>query len=122
MKKYQGYILGKQLTADPVQYTFRAYYVPVEIRDGVRVVSGEAIDITDRTNYDFCAVHAMLFEEAKGDDRCFQDLATGIQVPDGWELLAEYPLPDDYVPESLEVIQEGEERARQHLRERGIID
>lgn len=111
--KYQYYVLVKPATAAEPAPTFRIYYVPVEDRDGKRVQCGTPVCLSDR--YDF--VDAMLdIGEFDGWDADESDLAD-IAVPDGWELAAQFPLPDDYVPESKEVIDEGLHRAREYLRQ-----
>lgn len=112
--KYQQYIIGKCITEEPPNWDLRVFYVQVEERDGKRVVCGEPIEIKDR--YDDPGVEVIEYE---GWDKPAEWLAY-IVPPSGWQLLAQFPLPDNYVPESNEVREESRRRAVEHLRKLGV--
>jgi len=119
--KYQYYVLGRCISKQPIEWEWRARYVPVEERDGKRVVCGQHIDISHLEGADQCMSYAYEFDE-NDDAECSLSLerAVGIEVPDGWQLMADFPLPDNYVPESMEVRGESRQRAIEHLRKLGV--
>lgn len=121
--KYQYIIMGQQ--SDDGSTSFRAGYVPVEERDGKRVACGQLIDITHIADEGQLMSYAGEFLD-NDDPGCSLSLerAVGIEVPPGWTLMGDFPLPDDYVPESAEVFEEGERRdfeeMREFLRQKGV--
>lgn len=117
MKKYQGYIVHKQTREHPKECEFRKFYVQVEQRDGNWVACGKPIDITHLSHHFDMGMTAYAIDKY-GEEEGMIDAIP----PEGFTVIARYWLPDNYVPESLEVVREREERATQHLRERGIID
>ena len=117
MKKYQGYIVHKQTREHPKEGEFREFYVQVEQRDGKWVACGKPIDITHLTHHFDMGMNAYAIDKYGEEEGMIEAIP-----PEGFTVIARFWLPDNYVPESLEVIREGDERARQHLRERGIID
>lgn len=114
MKKYQEYIIGKCITQDPPSWDFRVFYVQVEERDGRRVVCGEPIELTGR-----CEEPGLTVDEYEEWEQPAELLAD-IIPPEGWQLMAQFPLPDNYVPESMEVRGESRQRAIEHLRKLGV--
>lgn len=108
--KYQQYIIGKCITEEPPNWDLRVFYVQVEERDGKRVVCGKPIE------QPYYADDAGTFIiELEGCDQCPTTLAD-IVPPDGWQLMAQCPLEDNYVPESEEVREEQRKQARAFLK------
>jgi hypothetical protein len=105
MKKYQEYIIGRCITEQPPEWEFKVFYVQVEERDGKRVVCGTPIDITALS--DDAAVSVIEHEGCDTDPSTLAD----ITPPEGWQLMAQHPLPDGYVPESAEVREEHQRRS-----------
>lgn len=116
--KYQYYVIGKQGGDPPAYAAVRAFYVPIEVTDGKRVPCGPPIELTSRTSTFDLMLDA---EEFEVWDACPTELAD-ITPPEGWELVAQFPLPDDYVPESTEVQEEAERRSRQFFKDMGLFN
>lgn len=114
MKKYQEYIIGRCITEQPPEWEFKVFYVQVEERDGKRVVCGTPIDIT---HLDADPLLGMAAEE---ECPTAPELMADITAPDGWQVMSQYPLPDNYVPESKEVFEEHGRRAVEHLKAMGL--
>jgi hypothetical protein len=114
MKKYQEYIVGRCITEKPPEWEFKVFYVQVEERDGKRVVCGKPIDITHLDAEPLLGIAA---EEAAPTS---PEMLADITPPDGWQVMAQYPLPDNYVPESQEVFDEHGRRAIEKLRSMGL--
>ncbi len=109
--KYQQIIMAKRVSPDLTE--FRQFYAPVEERNGRWVVSGPLREETDRTTQGSILIGLSAYEETGSEPDC--DLSS-IQAPPGWDVVASMWLPDDYVPESAEVREEGEKRAKDYLR------
>ena len=108
--KYQQYIIGKCITEEPPNWDLRVFYVQVEERDGKRVVCGTPIE------QPYHAPDAGVFIYAiEGSDQCPTTLAD-IVPPEGWQLMAQCPLEDNYVPASEEVREAERKEAREFLR------
>lgn len=115
MKKYQHCVFSKRISDDPPNTAFIACYYPVEIRDGKRVVCGEGIGLPYEDES-----QSMSYADEFRIHGPTEEMAEGIVPPDGWEIAAQFPLPDGFVPESQEVAEELQKRARDYLRSRGI--
>lgn len=93
---------------------FRQFYVPVEERDGTWVTCGPMREETDRVTQGSIVVGLSAYEGSEMEPAGpLEDIA----APDGWRVVARMWLPDDYVPPSAEVLEEGYRRARAYLRE-----
>lgn len=112
--KYQQYIIGKCITEEPPNWDLRVFYVQVAERDGKRVVCGKPIE----QPYHEADAGTWIIEY-EGSDICPTQLAN-ITPPATWQLLAQFPLPDNYVPESQEVRDEHKRRAIEHLKKMGV--
>lgn len=92
---------------------FRQFYVPVEERDGTWVTCGPMREETDRYTQGSIFAEVCAYEGSGIDPAGpLEDIATS----DGWQVVARMWLPDDYVPPSAEVLEEGYRRARAYLR------
>ena len=93
---------------------FRQFYVPVEERDGTWVTCGPMREETDRVTQGsiFCGL-----AEYEGSEMEPAGPLEDIAAPHGWQVVARMWLPDDYVPPSAEVLEEGYRRARAYLQE-----
>jgi hypothetical protein len=91
----------------------RCYTVPVQL-DGVRYkISGEP---TACAWADEETAFTLMEEYLDGPNPSHAD----VPVPDGWELVGSAILPDNFVPPSREVKEEGERRAMDFLRKKGF--
>jgi|GEM_PF-4305136 len=108
--KYQQIIMAKRI--GPEDTEFRQFYVPVEERDGKWMPCGAMREEHVSQASMFGSVDEY---EHGGGESCgaLADLA----APDGWFVASRLWLPDNYVPPSAEVLEEGERRARKHLKE-----
>jgi hypothetical protein len=106
--KYQQIIMAQRV--GPQDTEFRQFYVPVEDRDGRWLPCGKMRE-------EHVSPGAMLTGvseyECGGNDTCgpLED----IPAIEGWKVVARLWLPDDYVPPSAEVLEEGLRRAREYL-------
>jgi hypothetical protein len=114
MKKYQEYIVGRCITEQPPEWEFKVFYVQVEERDGKRVVCGTPIDIT---HLDADPLLGIVAEELGTTS---PDKLANVSPPEGWQVMSQYPLPDNYVPPSVEVFEEHGRRAMEHLKAMGL--
>jgi hypothetical protein len=108
--KYQQIIMVRRI--GPQDSEFRQFYVPVEDRDGRWMPCGEL-------RQEHVSQQSMLGSvgeyEHGGGDTCGP--LDDIPHIDGWSPVSRLWLPDDYVPPSAEVLEEGERRARKYLKE-----
>lgn len=94
-------------------HAFRQFYVPVDDSGGMPVPCGPMREETSRLSQGDIAVAASEYEGDDGGD----PIPKGYQAPDGWRIVAVLPLPDNYVPASAEVREEGQRRAAEYLKE-----
>jgi hypothetical protein len=92
---------------DPV-HGMRLMDIPVEWRAGTFIPTGELQDRPAR-QADLLAM--------RDEPDCDSDPLPPIDLPAGWTLLARFWQPSRYVPQSAEVREEGERRARAYLKE-----
>jgi len=109
--KYHQIIMAKRVAPDATD--FRQFYVPVEERDGTWVPCGPMREETDRYTQGSIFAGVCAYEGSGIDPAGPLD---GVPAPDGWRVVARMWLPDDYVPPSAEVLEEGYRRARAYLR------
>jgi hypothetical protein len=110
--KYHQIIMAKRVAPDATE--FRQFYVPVEERDGTWVPCGPMREETDRVTQGsiFAGVAA---SECSGADNAGP--LDAIEAPVGWTVISRDWLPDNYVPQSAEVTEEGRRRAAEYLKE-----
>jgi hypothetical protein len=113
--KYQEIIVGRQPAAD--EYNFRRFAMPVSVQDGRWLPSGPMREETHRFTKMAMMLSAAEYDEATSDCGSLAD----IDAADRWEVFARLWLPDDYVPESDEVMRHSEREAIKHALERGLI-
>jgi hypothetical protein len=112
--KYQTYTITKD--PESVHYaTYRIFSLPVHHVDGRWVPAGEAFEETHlwpafdvAFEVDSDRIHGQRDNPGPLDD---------IPAPPGWTVVRRAWLPDNYVPPSAEVREEGERRARAYLKE-----
>lgn len=91
--------------------TLKQFYAPVEQRDGRWMQCGSLVP----ERGDQMDIAMALQEYAPGDEDLCGPLADIVALP-GYRVEARLWLPDNYVPESEEVREEGLRRAAEHLR------
>jgi hypothetical protein len=112
--KYQQIVFSREF--GPGEHEFRQFYVPVEECDGLMLPCGPMREETHMlTQLEIFL--ALVDYQGEGEGEPIPD---GTPTLPGWEPAAVLPLPDDYVPESLEVREEGRQRAIQHLKDLGV--
>lgn len=94
-------------------FTVRCYTVPVKLEGVKYQLDGEPSECTWA---DADRVFTLMEEYLNGPNQSHAD----VPVPDGWELMGCAVLPDGYVPPSQEVKEEGERRAMDFLRKKGL--
>jgi hypothetical protein len=115
--KYQQ-ILLMRLRNDGSGYDYRQLAAPVSLQYGKWMPCGECLDETPRLSQGEIAMGVAEYEECmeSGDvPECgeLHDFPTD----DEWLVAARFWLPDDYVPESQEVIDERNRRVADKLRD-----
>ena len=106
--KYQLAVFGKRVSPDLTR--FQQVYFPVDQRDGAWVPCGPLRPDPGVLDEGDMFMNAAAYLDGTGRD-CgpLED----ITPPEGWTVEARLWLPDDYVPPSQEVLEEGESRARE---------
>lgn len=112
--KYQEIIMGQRPSPD--EYHFRRFAVPVSMQDGRWLPAGPMREETHRYPKGMLMLAAADYESAPTDCGPLSD----IPAPDGWEVIARLWLPDNYVPESDEVLDHGDREALRYMAERGL--
>ena len=107
--KYQCIIMGGN--TPETKDTLRQFYVPVEDRDGRWLPCGVMVE--EKIPQMDIFVTATEYLDAD-ESECGP--LSDITPPPGYEVQARLWLPDNYVPESSEVREEGLKRAREHMR------
>lgn len=107
--KYQQIIMAKRVSPDLTE--LRQFYAPVDDASGRWRPRG---DLREQ-QVPQAAMFGSLDEYEHGSGRDCGPLGD-ITPPDGWSVVARLWLPDNYVPESAEVREEGEKRAKDYLR------
>jgi hypothetical protein len=108
--KYRQIVFAKRVAPD--KHLFRQFYYPVEDRDGKMIPAGPMREET----------HMLTPSELMGsiDEYCGggdgPPLPPDLPTLEGWEPVSVLPLPDNYVPQSEEVIDEGRRRATEYLK------
>lgn len=110
--KYHQIIMAKRVAPDATE--FRQFYVPVEERDGTWVACGPMREETDRYTQGSIFAEVCAYEGSGIDPAGPLD---GVPAPDGWRVVTRTWLPDNYVPASKEVREEGRKRAEEYLKE-----
>jgi hypothetical protein len=110
--KYHQVIMARRVSPDTSE--FRQFYVPVEERDGTWVTCGPMREETDRLTQGSIFVGLSAYEGSGAEPAGPLD---GIDAPPGWSVVARMWLPDNYVPPSDEVREEGYRRAEAYLKE-----
>lgn len=108
--KYQQIVVYRRVS--PTTSEFRQFYVPVEERDGRWMPCGPMREERVPQASMFGSVSD--YEHGCGES-CGP--LSDVPAPDGWATVSRLWLPDNYVPESPEVREEGERRAKDYLRE-----
>jgi hypothetical protein len=112
--KYQSYTIVRdpEPRRDP---EYRIFRVPVHQVDGRWLPAGKAFEETHlwpafdvAFEVDTSRIHGQVDNPGPLDD---------IPAPPGWTVVRRAWLPDNYVPPSAEVREEGERRARAYLKE-----
>jgi hypothetical protein len=113
--RFQEYIIGKEFARG--DYDLRKFSVPVHRVDGKWVPAGEPFEethLTDRLDMmisiDEFQIHTDNTEGKLDDMPC----------PAGWKVMTREWLPDDYVPPSLEEIEQRRKDAIEHLKKMGV--
>jgi len=112
--KYQQIVYVRELS--PREHEARQFYVPVEACDRLIVPCGPMREETHVLNQSEMFM-AIAEYQAGGEG---EPIPEGAPSLPGWEPAAVLPLPDDYVPESWEVREEGRRRAIRRLRDMGL--
>ena len=110
--KYQQIIMAKRV--GPEDTEFRQFYVPVEERDGTWVPCGPMREETDLVTPVEMFGSVSDYEHGCGEG-C--GALADVPAPDGWSTVSRMWLPDNYVPPSAEVREEGHRRATEYLKE-----
>jgi hypothetical protein len=110
--KYQQIIMARRVSPDDGE--FRQFYVPVEERDGTWVPCGPMREETHRVTH--AAMFGSIDEYEHGGGETCGPLS-GIEAPPGWFVASRLWLPENYVPPSDEVREEGYRRAEAYLKE-----
>lgn len=110
--KYQQIIMAKRASPDATD--FRQFYVPVEERNGQWVMCGPMREETGRVTQGSIFAGLSAYEGAGIEPAGSLD---EIDTPPGWRVVARSWLPDNYVPASAEVLEEGYRRAADYLKE-----
>lgn len=96
----------------PLGHAFRQFAVPVDDSGGTPVPCGPMREETARLSQLEIAVAVSEYEGDDGGD----PIPAEYHAPDGWRIVALLPLPDNYVPASDEVREEGLKRAADYLK------
>lgn len=115
--KYQYIIFAKG--DDPKTQELEGFYGPVEDKDGIQLLCGP-LRREPNQNFPDLAGAVQDYEDSSPEDNAWLGPLTDVPAPDGWKCVARIPLPDDYVPESREVLEEHRSRAVQHMKNLGI--
>lgn len=115
--RYQGFITERKDPSLQLKAEYRAYYVPVQQREGGWFPAGQAqIDPI----YDQVAMltNTLSYQICRQSDDCgpLDDIVS----PDGHTVVARYWLEDDYVPPTQEQMEERWRQASEFLRSQGI--
>lgn len=108
--KYQQIIMARRTSPDATE--FRQFYVPVEERDGKWMPCGAMRE----EHVPHVSMFGSVDEYEHGGGESCGDLED-ITAPDGWFVASRLWLPDNYVPQSAEVRDEGRKRAEEYLKE-----
>ena len=114
--KYQQILLMR--LRDDSGYDYRQLAAPVSLQYGKWMPCGECLDETPRLTQGEIAMGVAEYEECmeSGDVSDCGELHD-FPAADDWLVAARFWLPDDYVPESREVIEERNRRVADRLRE-----
>jgi hypothetical protein len=115
--KYQYIIFAKG--DDPKTQELEGFYGPVEDKDGIQVLCGPLRRDPNQTFEDL-ALGVLSYEDCPPEDTAWLGPLSDVPAPDGWQCVARAPIPDDYSPESREVLEEHRSRAIQHLKNLGV--
>lgn len=116
MKKYQRYIVQEIQANEDGERALRSFYFRVEKRDGKWVAASKPVEIRDGHS-DLFHETGLLADSVMIQDAPRQEGLAPIELPDGYRLLAQHWLPDNYVPESDEVMEERERRASEDMKD-----
>lgn len=108
--KYQQIVIARRASPDATE--FRQFYVPVEERDGKWMPCGAMRE----EHVPHVSMFGSVDEYEHGGGESCGDLAD-IPAPAGWFVASRLWLPDNYVPASAEVREEGQRRAAEYLKE-----
>ena len=108
--KFQQIIAGKH--DGPRSFLFSQYAAPVKEVDGKWVLAGPLRDETHRYDHGTIMVGAAEYDPRTSTCGYVGD----IPVEEGWMVMARFWLPDNYVPESDEVLTEGDRRAAEEYK------
>jgi len=112
--KYQQIVYVREFSLE--EHGARQFYVPVVERDGFMEPCGPMREETHMLTQSEIFM-AIAEYQAGGEGK---PIPEGTPSLPGWDPAAVLPLPDDYVPESWEVREEGRQRAIQKLRDMGL--
>jgi hypothetical protein len=117
--KYQQILLMR--LRDDFGYDYRQLAIPVSIQRGKWLPCSPGIDETGRLSQGEIAMGVAEYEQCMeaGEDPVCGELHD-FPVGDGWYVAARFWLPDDYVPESQEVIDERNRRVSERMRKWGF--
>ena len=117
--KYQQILLMR--LRDDSRYDYRQLAVPVAQVSGKWLPCGDAIDETPRHAQGEIAMGVAEYEECMeaGEEPVCGELHD-FPSDDGWHVAARFWLPDNYVPESKEVVDERNRRVSDRMRKWGF--
>ena len=115
--RYQGFVTERKDPALELKAEYRAYYVPVQQREGGWFAAGPAQ--SDPT-YDQveCLGNVTFFQLYRNKEDCgpLDDIAS----PDGHAVVARYWLDDDYVPPTPEQMAERHRKTVEFMKSQGL--
>lgn len=114
MKKYQRYIVCKKMSDHPHTSDLREFYVRVEQRDGEWVAASDAMEIP--TDGDPVQHFVLLTDIGQIGEAPREDGLVPVTPPDGYTVLAQHWLPDNFVPPSFEVREEERRRGAEAMK------
>lgn len=114
--KYQGFITERKDPTLQLKAEYRAYYLPVQERDGGWMPAGPAKEDAGYSQADMLSnvLHHQVFRPDVGGP--LDDIAS----PDGYTVVARYWLDDDYQPPTPLEQQQQLDDAKQQLRDMGV--
>jgi hypothetical protein len=115
--KYQQ-ILQMRLRDDDSGYDYRQLAAPISQQEGKWLPCGKVIDETPRLSQGEIAMGVAEYEACDDDGDCGE--LHDYPADDGWHVAARFWLPDDYVPESQEVIEERDRRVADRMHQWGF--